>query len=257
MSLEEQQRQLASLWVSGRAGTLGPWSQAKVWALKEVWTELHPHTTHGRNTWIASKVSVIKAPDRGKGERKGKGNGRGESMCMGKGNLHPSEQAIGKLITKMEEGAEWFPGKRYGSMGGRPSVLSETNKAIIARSAMALKQRGIPPTGPLVLAQCPAAARNPNTGEPVAFQRLYDVFGSRCFDNDPGIPWECRKRLCKQALTQPLIERRLAFGRHMETLHQEGGWDEDRYFEEVVWADDFSTEPFIIRRKIRFFKIFS
>ena len=103
MSLEEQQRQLASLWVSGRAGTLGPWSQAKVWALKEVWTELHPHTPHGRNTWIASKVSVIKAPGRGKGEGKGKGKGRGESMCMGKGkgNLHPSEQAIGKLITKI------------------------------------------------------------------------------------------------------------------------------------------------------------
>ena len=136
MSLEEQQRQLASLWVSGRAGTLGPWSQAKVWALKEVWTELHPHTTHGRNTWVASKASVIKAPGRGKGEGKGKGKGRGESMRMGMGNLHPSEQAIGKLITKMEEDAEWFPGKRYGSMGGRPSVLSETNKAVIARPNM-------------------------------------------------------------------------------------------------------------------------
>ena len=46
MSLEEQQRQLASLWVSGRIGNLGPWSQAKVWALKEVWAELHPGTTH-------------------------------------------------------------------------------------------------------------------------------------------------------------------------------------------------------------------
>ena len=192
MSLEEQQRQLASLWVSGRAGTLSPWSQAKVWALKEVWTELHPHTTHGRNTWIASEVSAIKAPDRGKGEHKGKGKGRGENMCMkgkgkgrgesmcmgkGKGNLHPSEKAIGQLITKMEEDAEWFPGKRYGSLGGRPSVLSETNKAVIARSAMALKQRGVPPTGPFVLAQCPAAARNPNTGEPVAFQRLYGIAG--------------------------------------------------------------------------------
>ena len=125
MSFEEQQRQLASLWVSGRAGTLGPWSQAKVWALKEVWAELHPDTTHGRNTWIASKVSVIEAPDRGKGEGKGKGS------------LHPSEQAIGKLIAKIDEDAEWFPGKRYGSLGGRPSVLSETSRTMFARSAMA------------------------------------------------------------------------------------------------------------------------
>ena len=96
MSLEEQQRQLASLWVSGRAGTLGPRLQAKVWALKEAWTELHPHTTHGRNTWIASKVSVIKAPDRGTGEHKGKGQGRGESMCMkgkGKGRCESQERS--------------------------------------------------------------------------------------------------------------------------------------------------------------------
>ena len=54
MSLEGQQGEMASLWQSGRA--LSPWSQAKVWALKEVWPELHPDTTHGRNTWIASKV---------------------------------------------------------------------------------------------------------------------------------------------------------------------------------------------------------
>ena len=130
MSFEEQQRQLASLWVSGRAGTLGPWSQAKVWALKEVWTELHPDTTHGRNTWIASKVSVIEAPDRGKGEGKGKGS------------LHPSEQAIGKLIAKIDEDAEWFPGKRYGSLGGRPWLIpTKPNQQIIALHCISAKRQ--------------------------------------------------------------------------------------------------------------------
>ena len=93
MSFEEQQRQLASLWVSGRAGTLGPWSQAKVWALKEVWAELHPDTTHGRNTWIASKVSVIEAPDRGKGEGKGKGSLHLNSKRPTLANSHKTKSA--------------------------------------------------------------------------------------------------------------------------------------------------------------------
>ena len=35
MSIEENQRQLASLWKTARAGTLSPWSQAKAWAVLE------------------------------------------------------------------------------------------------------------------------------------------------------------------------------------------------------------------------------
>ena len=227
---EQQQQQMASMWKSGRVGTLTPWSQAKVWALTVAWSELHPETTHGRNTWIASKVYVVQDP--GRDGQTGKKR-KGQSV----GNEHPSEQAIGKLIKKMEEDTEWFPGKFYGSLGGRPSALSETNKAIIARSAMALKEKGIPPTGPLVLAQCPAAATNPNTGEPVAFQRLYDIFETKCYDNDPDVPWEHRKRLCQNALSPPMIEKRLLFGKYMEKLHQDKGWSVERYFQKVIWTD--------------------
>ena len=61
---------------------------------------------------------------------------------------------------------DWFPGKLCGSgsLGGRPPVLSETNKSVIARSAMALKEKHIEPTYPLVIAQCPNATINPVLG---------------------------------------------------------------------------------------------
>ncbi len=77
MILEDQPREVASSWQSDRAGTLSPWSQARVWALNEVWPQLHPDTTHGQNTWSVSKVFAIKAPGAGKGA--GEGTGRVKS----------------------------------------------------------------------------------------------------------------------------------------------------------------------------------
>ena len=119
MSADENQRQLSNLWKMGRDGSLSPWSQAKAWGLKHAWELTHEGgQTHGRNTWIA------------------------ERLCLeGKPRRHPSAQAISQLMSKMEDD-EWFPGKicGSGSLGGRPSALSETNKAVVAKSAMALKE---------------------------------------------------------------------------------------------------------------------
>ena len=85
----------------------------------------------------------------------------------GKPRRHPSGQAIGQLLVEMMEDDNWFPGKIFGSgsLGGRPSALSETNKAVVANSAMALKEKGTPPTYPLIIARCPNAALNPETGD--------------------------------------------------------------------------------------------
>ena len=91
---EEQQQRMASLWKSGRAGTMSPWSQAKVWALNVVWKELHPDTTHGRNTWISSKVYVVQDLAR-EGQTARKKKGKAVS------NEHPSQQAIGKPLKKI------------------------------------------------------------------------------------------------------------------------------------------------------------
>ena len=96
-----------------------PWQQARVFGLNEAWREVHEEEEQGKLAWIAERVYV-----------------------QGPGNKHPSRQAIHLLLKKMAEDDDWFPGKVYGSLGGRPSAVSETNKSIIASSAMAMKERG-------------------------------------------------------------------------------------------------------------------
>ena len=87
----------------------------------------------------------------------------------------------------MTEDEDWFPGKMYGSLGGRLAQIPGLTKAAMARSAMAMMERGIEPTYALFTAHCPNASVNPVTGEPVSKQVVYDVLGSRCYDVDPDM----------------------------------------------------------------------
>ena len=138
---------MAEFWKTPRrAGCLSPWEEAKAYGLKEAWLTMWPDSTHGMNQWIADRLWVAATPQK----------------------YHPSAQAVGKLLKKMASDADWFPGKVYGSLGGRPPALSETNKAVIANSTMSLKARGIEPTYALIVAQCPNASINPTTGEAVS-----------------------------------------------------------------------------------------
>ena len=209
---DETQRQLSLLWTHGPVGHLTPWSQAKAWALAEVWSEQHGTQTYGRNEWIAQRLYV-----------------------KGPGQNHPSNAAISQLLKKLAADKDWFPGKigGSGSLGGRPPVLSETNRRIIAASTMALKARGVEPTYPLVIAQCPNASRNPETGEPVCKQVVYDIMERYCYDVDASCPWVHQARAAKTALTAQDIEKRLAFGLHMQGLNHRAEW----YAQHVVWTD--------------------
>ena len=105
----EGQRQLSIFWTTGRVGTPTPWSQSKVWALAKSWAATHPESGYGRNTWIKGLVEVVTKDKRRK--------------------AHPTEQAIGKLIAKIEADPSWFPGKVYGSLGGAPQQIPRLNKA--------------------------------------------------------------------------------------------------------------------------------
>ena len=89
---DDAQRQMSLLWTQGPKGHLTPWSQAKAWALAEVWAELHGERTYGRNEWIAQRLYV-----------------------KGPGDKHPSNAAISQLLKKMDEDKDWFPGKIGGS----------------------------------------------------------------------------------------------------------------------------------------------
>ena len=81
-----------------------------------------------------------------------------EGLPLGQSHTRDPLRRIGKLLKKMASDADWFPGKVYGSLGGRPPALSETNKAVIANSTMSMKARGIEPTYALIVAQCPNAS---------------------------------------------------------------------------------------------------
>ena len=120
---------LHSLWHHARKGTMSPWTEAKAWALREVWRESH-QTDYGLLTYVAGKL-------------KKKGGGK------------PTKEAVRRLFEKMDDDAEWYPGKYYGEPPGRPSAISETNKGVIARSLMALKESHVELTYALAVAQCP------------------------------------------------------------------------------------------------------
>ena len=210
-SFEEDQRELCQLWKKARKdGCMSPWQQAKAYGLSEAWEEMHGDRVYGKATWIAERVYV-----------------------QGPGRKHPTKEAVGQLIKKMTEDDDWFPGKVYGSLGGRPSVVSETNKSAIATSAMAMKDRGIEPTYALIIAQCPNASINPATGEPVSKQVVYDILENRCYDIDPDTPWSHQKRLAKVAVLPQDVPKRFAFGKYMLSLRHTPYW----YWRHVVWTD--------------------
>ena len=96
---------------------MSPWQQARVFGLNEAWHEMHGETTYGKGKWISDRVYV-----------------------QGPGKKRPSSEAVMMLIHKMCDDVDWFPGKVYGSLGGRPSAVSAQNKSIIATSAMAMKE---------------------------------------------------------------------------------------------------------------------
>ena len=211
MAHDDEQQELAQLWKKARKdGCMSPWQQAKAFGLKEAWEELHGEKTYGKIAWITERVYVQGQPPK-----------------------HPSNEAVRKLLLKMAEDEDWFPGKVYGSLGGRPAQVPEMNKATMARSAMALKSRGIEPTYALVIAQCPNASINPVTGAPVSKQVVYDIMESRCYDIDPETPWCHQKRLAQVPVLPQDVPKRLAFGKHMLALKHTVVW----YLRHVIWTD--------------------
>jgi len=68
---------------------------------------------------------------------------------------------------------------------GPQSVITAQNQAIVARSAMAMKDRGEEVTYPAMVAANKNALMNPETGKPVGKKRLYSIMNDRCYD-DPA-----------------------------------------------------------------------
>jgi len=205
---ESDQQSLAALWTSARRGCLTPWSEAKVWALREAYLEHGPGKKHGLNERVAKKVRKV-------------------------GGGHPTARAIGLFYAKVDDDLEWFPGKRCGSMGGRPKALTAAQRNAIARSAMALKARGQEPTAASVIAQCPLASLNAATHAPVDKRAVYDVMRSLCHDGDPAKPWVNGALFSKSALTAEDMLRRYHWAVHIANLRHRAQW----YHDKVIFTD--------------------
>ena len=149
------------------------------------------------------------------------------------GGGHPHGYAIKELYEKINADSEWYPGKVYGSVGGRPPVLSRTQVRSLKRTAEQMKKCDIEPTYSMACARNPEAVRNPDTGEAVSKRAVYRVYKTECFDPGQGEPWEHGPRVQKTALPDEVCEKRLAFVKHMEGLGRGGGW----YHRNVVWVD--------------------
>ena len=194
--------------LGGTEGNMSALSQARAWALREVWRE-DGKPDYGMLTFIAGKVQKV-------------------------GGGSPGKQAMSKFFKKLDDDPQWFPGKSTQETFGPSSVITPRNQATAARQFMALKKRGREPTYPNAVAVAADALRNPDTGEPVDKRRVYKIFETRCYDDpeDKTDTWKHRQRLMgKWALTDPQIEHRFTWSKIMLAKNHPAEW----MYQKFVW----------------------
>ena len=206
---ETQQELLKRAWLEGRTGYLSPWSEAKLWALREVW-RADNESDHGLQTFAASLVTKV-----------------------GTNEKHPTHRAVGKFYEKVDADPEWFPGKTCRTKFGPDRALSGQQVAAIARSAQTMKARGVEPSYSAIVASCPNAVLNSETSHAVGKKRVYDVFREKCADEDAEANWEHKARYSKKALTAQMMVKRFAFGVHVQNWGHTPTW----FYNRVVWTD--------------------
>ena len=105
---DTSQELLQRAWTQGRTGYLAAWSEAKAWALREVWRETH-NSDHGLGTHVAGKLRKV-------------------------GGGAPSGEAVMKLFRKIDADPEWFPGKTFITRTDNNSLLPEMNRKLISKT---------------------------------------------------------------------------------------------------------------------------
>ena len=208
---DQGQELLRKAWLGGRKGHLTAWSEAKLWAIREVWRSQH-ESEHGLQTFAATKVAKRGVT----GEKK-----------------HPTPQAVGQFYDKVDSDPEWFPGKQFQEGRGPARVVTGPKASVIARSAQSMKRRGVEPTYRSIVATCPAATRNPNTGQAVSKKRVYDVFREHCKDPGADQNWKHKARYSKTALSPETMAKRYAFGVHVQGMGRRAVY----FYNHTVWAD--------------------
>ena len=212
---KSQQDLLREAWLGGRTGNLSPLEEAKAWALREAWRD-EGNSSYGMLVHIAGKV-----------------------YKTGPGKKHPSPPALSQLFDRMDADKDWFPGKSDQEQHGPAPSLNGTMQTTIARSAMAMKERGEEPTYAKLVASNPKASCNPETNRPVDKKVLYNVLRKRCYDDakDTNDTWTNSTRCSKNALTDGQITARYAWGQNMKAKRHSPEW----YYDKLIWTDICNT----------------
>ncbi len=207
--MASQQELLRSAWHGGRKGDLSPLEQARAWGLREAWLD-SGKPKYGMVSFVCGKV---------------KKNGGG----------HPLPGAISKLFAKIDGDADWFPGQNPQESFGRARVITPTSANVVAQCAMAMKARGEEVMYPKLVAACPKALENPETGEPVGERSVFDILRERCYDDkrDKEDTWDHLPCLSKWALPDGVIHARL----HWAKDFKREDYDEDWLYDDIVWSD--------------------
>ena len=193
---------------------MSPWSLAKVFGM---------HTMAKEKGWKVSNAEIAKLV-----------------WKVGSKPLqHPSDEAIRLLRATFDEDPHWYPGKGEAT-GGKPGpkvVFSEQKKIAISKAAMAMKAEGHEPTAAAVIARCPKASLNPNTGKAFDEKLILEVFRTKCYDVDPSVPWGRFRPLAKTALPEWLEVMRCNWGKKIDGMPEDEAW----YHRHCVWMDPCST----------------
>ena len=213
-----RQTVLREAWLGGMVGCMSGQTQAKAWALREAWKGEHGDKTYGMLTHIASKLYVVSQPKAKK--------------------EHPTISALIQFFQKVDSDKEgWYPGKSDQKKRGPDPAINGTNRNVIARSAMTLKENGEEVTYPLVVAHNPNASKNPQTNRPVHKKVMYKLLKSHCYDDDPEDLWVHGQRYSQAALTDRQIQARYTWAWELEgnILKPEWCW------QNLIWTDICNT----------------
>ena len=204
-------------WVSGRKGTLSPWSQALVFGMLKVAKKWELHMA---DTDIAKEVVKV-------GYREGDPEG------------HPSNDAIRQLREKFANDPHWYPGKKNEDAGtpGRKKVVTAAQENAIAKCAMTLQKKGLVASVPEVRARCEVATTNPETGQPYTDKVILAVFRTRCFDPGAEEPWEHSNLVQKTSLSPAMREARVLWAIKVLEMKHQSRW----FFNHCLWMDPCSS----------------
>jgi len=207
--MSDIQDALRDAWLGGPEDRLCGREQAKAWALRETWFE-EDKGTYGMYEFIRTRVRKTK---------NGKATGD-----------HPTVNSLKSFFEKVDSDPDWFPGKHSDAKRGPKRILTGPKKNAVIQAAKRIKRDGGEVTYSAVVAACPTAVINPDTGEAVGKKLVYTVFREDCYTDDPDDRWEHRAR---PALGEKQIAKRYDWALYMRGLTHTAGW----YYKNLVWCD--------------------